>query len=82
VKRLLTPANTASKKELEEQLALGQLQQLQGRRVVGGGSGDGVGLGGLGLDDVLVDGGSVLQAFGLRPAGDTDLLWCDAASGV
>lgn len=30
----------------------------------------------LSVDDLLIDGGSVLQAFGLRPAGDTDLLWC------
>ena len=28
------------------------------------------------LDDIMVDGGSVLQAFGLRRAGDTDVLWC------
>ena len=27
------------------------------------------------VDDVLVDGGSVLQAFGVRTAGDIDLLW-------
>ena len=31
-------------------------------------------------DHVLVDGGSVLQAFGLRRAGDTDLLWVEPDS--
>jgi hypothetical protein len=51
-------------------------QQLMIARAVRGG--DGVPLS---IDDLLVDGGSVLQAFGVRPAGDTDLLWYDPAVG-